>query len=181
MFNDAKNVTSYQCFWFNKDWKGKVKVRKSVNDEFEMIGLLKTPIASYTFDPRQLEIPGLKMIKQEGLYTKVRPFIPEAFKDILCHRPTVVQVEVEPESEMTERVEYESNPTVGEAVCANVIVNLKKRRIPNADEIGKLTSVFSINPNPDKQTLETLALDLGWDIQRVSFWLGNKRKSKMSK
>eukprot|EP00835_Amoeboradix_gromovi_P003087 NODE_192_length_15450_cov_0.476355.p8 type:complete len:160 gc:universal NODE_192_length_15450_cov_0.476355:13166-13645(+) len=155
MLNDVKSITSFQCFWFNKEWKGKVKVRKSVNDEFEMIDLLKMPLASYTFSPEQLEAPGLKMIKQDGLYTKVRPFIPEEFKDVLCHRPTVVQVEVEPEIRMEVagiRVENEnkSNTTVGVAVNLNPNVNLKanlkKRRIPNADEVRKITNAL-IFPN----------------------------------
>eukprot|EP00835_Amoeboradix_gromovi_P005598 NODE_542_length_6882_cov_0.127967.p1 type:complete len:332 gc:universal NODE_542_length_6882_cov_0.127967:2098-1103(-) len=101
MFNDVKGISKYQCFWFNKDWKGKVKVRKSVDDDFVLIDLLKIPLSSYAFNPEQLPIPGIKMIKQEGLYTKVRPFIPDAYKDVLYPRPTnntiVTQIKSEEE------------------------------------------------------------------------------------
>ena len=160
IFNDLVGISGYQCFWLSSEWKGKVKVRKSVTGSFSEIRVAKEAGTEFQFTPVVLQKPGLKAIKQKELYTKVRQFVPDEYKDELCPIPIVAECIIEP-------------PIVaGEAQ----IRENKIRRQVTPLELQQLQNVFIVNKTPNKSVLENLAYELQWEVKRVRAWFNNRKR-----
>ena len=153
IFNDIKGIASYQCFWFSSEWLGSVKTRRSVTGHFSETRLLKPEVSDYAVTPTVLPVPGIQLRKQEGLFVKVRPFIPDEYKDILCPQPVAL-----PGAAVV--LEQDSVEQHAPAVTTSP----RRRRVVTDDEMERLVVVFESNPSPAKATLEDLANELQWDM-----------------
>jgi len=94
-FEKLVGIQKYHHFLFSADNPGVVKVQEEANGEFKEFNLLKTngreiretikEIKNLTFT--ELVPPPLKMERQEYLYQKIRPLLPEKFRDITYSQP----------------------------------------------------------------------------------------------
>ena len=162
LFNNVTDISQRQCFWFSKNWKGSVKVRDTSTSDFVELKLSRENIESFIFEPNTLVAPGLKLIKQKELYTKVRQFVPDLYKNILCPMPGVI-----------------TETTVSNVVENNEIIvqNPGLRRLVTEEELAKLMQVFNVNPTPNKTIVENLAFELEWSVKRIRTWFTNKKRT----
>ena len=63
---------------------------------FSEVRVAKEAGTEFQFTPVVLQKPGLKAIKQKEMYTKVRPFVPDEYKDELCPIPVVATCIIDP-------------------------------------------------------------------------------------
>lgn len=166
IFNDLKGVSNCQCFWFNSEWLGSVKTRRTVTGEFTVSRLLKPGVSDYSMTPTPLSVPGLQFRKQEGMYTKVRPFIPDEFKESLCPYPVAPPNAPLPE---IPAIQQDASPTAASTTP-------RRRRLATEIELEKLLALYEANQNPSKIELEQLANELAWDLTRLRSWFTNKRR-----
>jgi hypothetical protein len=60
---------------------------------------------------------------------------------------------------------------------ATTALSIKRKREKTAEQISALEGAFSASSNPDLETRESLASDIGLDVKVVTSWFGDKRKA----
>lgn len=89
-FKQLKNITKYHHFKFTSTAKGVVSVKHLADTEEVNISLLKNPkhcFSTVTL-PDTIQPPGLSDERKVYLYEKIREFVSEEAKDIVCPRPS---------------------------------------------------------------------------------------------
>jgi len=92
-FKDLQGITDYHYFLFKNSHPGIVSVKKHLNDPWTEHHLIKKTVnisdlrTNNSFKPSLLVAPGIALEKQIDLYKKVRKYVPDEFKDVLCPKP----------------------------------------------------------------------------------------------
>lgn len=93
LFKDIPNITGYHHFYFDASRPGIIKLKENVNSTWTEKNILKIKTSDAKACAKKLKFsncipPGLPPIKQLDLYDKVRKYVPEEYKDILCPKPS---------------------------------------------------------------------------------------------
>ena len=85
-FSALKGLRGYHIFRFHQENPGKVFCRKSSDDIEQEIKLLKGSFAAFdpNVRPRMVLPGGLTRDRQAYLYSRVRPFVQNPWKDVTC-------------------------------------------------------------------------------------------------
>jgi hypothetical protein len=107
-FGKLPHILSFQQFEMDASRPGRLRYRQHHTEEWQETGIFQSGIAGL---PRELSSfetiqhaltalppPGIPVKKQHVLYDKVRKYVPQAYRDIVCPRPSDYQ-EKEGESE----------------------------------------------------------------------------------
>jgi len=175
-FKDLPEIRNYHYFLFDTDRPGIVSVKENLRDEWIEYFLLKPPLnqsnakSQCDIRPNPLQSPGLNRIKQINLYEKVRKFVPDEFKDVICPKPT----------------DYTRNKTAQVEIEARDSLSTKKsgivrRQKASKEELIILNKVFDKTPFPSNSTINSIATELNWAEQSVRSWFNNKRYKNKSK
>ena len=88
-------IRKYHMFVFNKSIPGHMLVKTIPSAEWIRVKLSKEGANNGIFEwPTVVGSRGLKEEKQHDLYTKVRPYVPGPYQDILCPKPDSYLMEV---------------------------------------------------------------------------------------
>lgn len=93
LFKDIPNITSYHHFYFSASCPGIVKLKENTNSLWTNLNILKVNALEAKASAKNLNFPnsippGLSDTKKLELYEKVRKYVPEEYKDILCPKPS---------------------------------------------------------------------------------------------
>lgn len=93
LFKDIPNITGYHHFYFDASCPGIIKLKENVNSAWTKQNILKVKTSDVKAYAKKLSFPssippGLPAVKQLDLYEKVRKYVPEKYKDILCPKPS---------------------------------------------------------------------------------------------
>ena len=89
-FRKVPNITKMHHFEFTStSLTGQVKCRPTTDDDWLAIDLLKTGKEQLLADGLPSVIPagGLSQKRCAYLYSDIRPFVPDAYKEVLCPPP----------------------------------------------------------------------------------------------
>jgi hypothetical protein len=169
-FKDLPEIKNYHYFLFETDRPGIVSVKENLRDEWIEYFLLKPPLnqsnakLQCSVKPSSLQSPGINRTKQINLYEKVRKFVPDEFKDIICAKP------IDYTRDKTAQVEMEGRET--SLTKKSEIVRRKKA---SKKELIVLNKLYDETPFPSNSTINSIAAELGWAKQSVRSWFSNKR------
>jgi len=163
-------IRNYHYFLFDTDRPGIVSVKENLRDEWIEYFLLKPPLnqsnakSQCVVRPNPLKSQGLNRIKQINLYEKVRKFVPDEFKDIICPKPT----------------DYTGNKTTQVKIEGRDSLSTKKSGIVRRQKASKedliiLNKIFDKTAFPSNSTINSMATKLNWTEQSVRSWFNNKR------
>lgn len=175
-FNDLPRITDYHYFLFKTNIPGVISVKKHLNDPWTEHLLLKKSLnvsdlrSKNVFSPRLLVAPEIAHEKQISLYEKVRKYVPDEFKDVLCPKP----------SNYTDKsTSTKSSNTPKKLNTPSVSTSKPRRQKASKDELALLNELYNKTPFPSKHALMNIADEMNWSIDSVRIWFNNKRyKSK---
>ena len=175
-FRDLKGITNYHYFLFEDSHPGIVSVKKHLNNPWTEHLLLKKTVSisdfrtNNSFKPSLLVPPGIAYEKQIDLYKKVRKYVPDEFKDVLCPKPPNYTVD------HTSAISSDKN----KKLCAPAVSASKPRRKKaSKDELRLLNELYNKTPYPTIHVLTDIADEINWTVDSVKIWFNNKRyKSK---
>ena len=142
----------------NDPWTEHHLTKKTVN-----ISDLRT---NNPFKPSLLVAPGIALEKQIDLYKKVRKYVPDEFKDVLCPKPPGYTVDC-----TCTRSPNKSKKADTPAVSTSK----PRRRKASKSELKLLNELYSKTPYPNRHVLMDVADEMNWTIDRVKIWFNNKR------
>jgi len=94
LFKDIPKITNYHHFLFDASSSpGTIKLRENISNNWTTHNILKSTVLEAKEDAQNINFPicippGLSDVKQLDLYEKVRKYVPEEYKDILCPKPS---------------------------------------------------------------------------------------------
>ena len=88
-YKEVNGIQKGHIFTFNSENKGKVGVQSETIDSIEWVSILKNKISDVKdFKPeKMLQEKGYPAKKQVDMFKKLRPFVPEQYRDELCPIP----------------------------------------------------------------------------------------------
>jgi len=175
-FKDLQGITNYHYFLFKDSLPGIVSVKKHLNDPWTEHHLTKKTVnisdlrTNNSFKPSLLVAPGIALEKQIDLYKKVRKYVPDEFKDVLCPKPP----------DYTADCTCTRSPNKSKKADTPAVPTSKsKRRKASKGELKLLNELYSKTPYPNRHVLIDIADEMNWTIDRVKIWFNNRRyKSK---
>ena len=85
-YKKLEGMQKYHIFSFESNRKGHIGCRTRPSDPIEWFDKRKVPVFIPLQKSKQQK-KGLSLIKQTDLYGKIRDFVPDQYKDILCPEP----------------------------------------------------------------------------------------------
>jgi len=174
-FKDLPKITDFQYFLFKSSLPGVVSVKKHLNDPWTEHLLFKKPLkasdvrSKNVFSPRLLTAPGIALEKQINLYEKVRKYVPNEFKDLLCPKP----------SNYIDKSTSTKPKNISKKLTPTVSTSKPRRQKASNDELILLNNLYNKTPFPSKKTLTIIADKMNWAVDSVRIRFNNKRyKSK---
>ena len=168
-FKDLPAIRPYHYFLFDTDRPGMVHVKENLRDAWIEYLLLKPPLnqsnakSQCDVTPNPLQAPGLNRIKHINLYEKVRKFVPEEFKEVICPKPPDYKGN-------TAQVDMEERDTFSTKKSS-----MARRQKASTEERIILNNVYDTTPFPSHSTIHSIATELNWTEQSVRSWFNNKR------
>jgi hypothetical protein len=169
-FKDLPEIINYHYFLFETDRPGIVSVKENLRDEWTEYYLLKPPLnqsnAKFQCNvkPSSLQSPGINRTKQINLYEKVRKFVPDEFKDVICAKP------IDYTGDKTAQVEMEERET-----SLTKKAEIVRRKKASKEELIVLNKFYNETPFPSNLIINSIADELKWTEQSVRSWFSNKR------
>ncbi len=92
IFKNIPNISNYHHFYFDASCPGIIKLKENTTSSWTNQNILKIRTLEVKAHLNNLNFPnsappGLSDTKQVDLYEKVRKYVPEKYKDILCPKP----------------------------------------------------------------------------------------------
>jgi len=175
-FEDLPRITDYHYFLFKASTPGVISVKKQLNDPWTGHLLLKKSLnvsdlkSKNLFSPRLLVAPGIANEKQIGLYEKVRKYVPDEFKNILCPKPS---------NYAGKSIAVKSTNIPKKLKTPPASTSKSRRHKASKDELSLLNELYNKTPFPSKDALMNIADGMKWTIDSVRIWFSNRRyKSK---
>ncbi len=175
-FKDLPEIRNYHYFLFATDKPAIVGVKENLNDEWTEYFLLKPPLnqsnakSQCNVNLNPLHPTGLNRIKQIDLYEKVRKFVPDEFKDVLCPKPKDYSKDKTSKAEMDKKESLSQNKS-----------GIARRQKASKKELIILNKVYDKTPFPSNSTINSIAAELNWTEESVTVWFNNKRQRNKGK
>ena len=99
-------IQKYQLFSFTSTRKGEIGCQVEPNDIVKWTRLHKSEVSvSSDLVIPQSEFKGLSNLKKNDMFFKIRPFVPDEYKDALCPKPSEFIIESVGKSKIHEAID----------------------------------------------------------------------------